>query len=720
MIKSNRNDVFKDLLKWERIKARLISLVYGEYFRDALRNTITIVLPFTLLFFYQQPNMAIGVGVGALLISLTDAPGNRANKFKTAITSIISFFLTALIISSSLGNHWLMAASIFLLSFVFSMLAIFGNRMALIGTMAIILGIFTLGLHPANPLLFSWYILLGGYWYYLVSLIQIVIWPYRSLHQAIFECITATSIFLKSKARYYDPEVNLEDCYSETIALHIKVSEKQELVRNLLLSDKRAMKPTNEAGQQLLRTAVSVIDLYEQVTAIHYDYAYVRKKLDKTGALNLIIELIDILAEELAVLSGVFLRPKKTHSESRLLRFEEAKMELTKIAFSAEETNAQIIQKVLKNLDGIVLDIQVIKNSRPMSAIPANLDSEDIAYEEFLSPQLFSLSSLKQYFSFSAPVFRFSLRLALMCGFGYLSTLIFPLGKYSYWLLLTIVIVAKPRFGLTWKRNVERLSGTFIGAVLGIVILLMIKQTAVLLVLSAFMLLGFFTFNRIKYSVSVVFVTAMVILSLSIYDGHSDHIIMERLLYTVVGCVIAFLAAFLFPVWEIKSLKTLISNILDANSNYLNKVKEERSGMAVGGVTASKLARKNSYIQLAKFSETLQYLHLEPKSKEVDMHGIYAIQILSYRINSIIASLSLSAKQETMNDAGILLLSEALGNMEYCARNSDNLNLQNINEVVHTDKIEEEYNDNEGSVQHQLALLLALSVELRLYFTKPL
>ncbi|WP_316838562.1 FUSC family protein [Pedobacter gandavensis] len=704
----------KDLLKWDNIKTRLISLVYGEYFTDALRNTIAIVLPFVLLFYYDQPNMAVGVGVGALLISLTDAPGNRANKFKTAITSTFSFFFTALIISSSLGNHWLTGTSIFLLTFVFSMLAIFGHRLALTGTMAIILGIFTLGLHPVNPLLFSWYILLGGYWYFLISLIQIVIWPYRSLHQAIFECITATSVFLKSKARYYDPEVNLEECYSETIALHIKVSEKQELVRNLLLSDKAAMKPTNERGQQLLRTAVSVIDLYEQVTAIHYDYAYVRKKLDKTGALNLIIESIELLAEELEVLSAVFLRPKKAHSESRLLKFEQAKAELTRLASSAEEATANIILKVLKNLEGIVLDIQVIKNSRPMSAIPANLDTEDIAYEEFLSPQLFTLKSLKQHFSFSAPVFRFSLRLALMCGFAYLITLLFPLGKYSYWLLLTIVIVAKPRFGLTWKRNVERLSGTFIGAVLGIVLLLLIKQTAVLLVLSAFMLLGFFTFNRIKYSVSVVFVTAMVILSLSIYDGHSDHIIMERVLYTIVGCVIAFLAAFLFPVWEIKSLKTLISNILEANSNYLHKVREELWGNATG-LTASKLARKNSYIQLAKFSETLQYLHLEPKSKLVDMHGVFAIQILSYRINSIIASLSLSAKRSTMENSGIALLSEALSNMEFCAQNSDKLNLQNINKVVHRDKMEE-YNDGEGTLQHRLNLLLALSLELKMYF----
>ena len=703
----------KGLVKWDNIRARLISLVYGEYFTDAVRNTITIVLPFALLFFYHQPNMAIGVGVGALLISLTDSPGNRADKFKSAIISILSFFATALIVSSSLGNHGLTATSIFLLSFIFSMFAIFGSRMALTGTMAIILGIFTLGLHPVHPLLFSWYVFLGGCWYYLISLIQIVIWPYRSLHQAIFECITTTSLFLRSKANCYDASAPLDECYSETIALHIKVSEKQELVRNLLLSDKAAMKPANERGQQLLRTAISVIDLYEQVTAIHYDYADVRKALDKTGGLQLIIELIEILAEELEVLSGIFLRPKKILPSARFLKFEKAKAELLAVANREEKVNSRILLKVLKNMEDIALHIQVIKGDQPISAIHPDLSSNVLSYEDFLSPQRLSLTSLKQHFSFSSAVFKFSLRLAFLCLFAYLITLVFPFGKYSYWLLLTIVIVAKPRFGLTWKRNVERLSGTFIGAVIGIVLMLVIKDVAVLLTISAFLLLGFFTFNRIRYSVSVMFITSMVILCLSIYDGHTDHIITERVLYTIIGCVIAFLAAFLFPIWETKGLKSLISNILEANRNYLLKVKEELWGIQTG-INASKLARKNGYIQLAKFSEALQYLHLEPKSKQVDMQGIYAIQMLSYRINSIIASLSLSARQNIQQDSGAVL-EGILANLDDCIRRSSQLDLQKLNGASHSANLEESQL-NEGTTQHQLNLLQALSLELKMHF----
>jgi len=706
----------KNLVNWDNVKIRLTRLIYGEYFTDALRNTATVVLPVVLLFFNHQAHAAIGVGVGALLISLTDVPGNKTNKFKSAVACIITFSLTAFLISSSLHHPWLTASGIFLLSFIFSMLAIFGYRFALMGTMALILAIFTLGLHPEDPLLFSWYIFIGGSWYYLISLLQIIILPYRSLHQAIFECITSTAAFLKSKANCYNADIPLEECYQENIALHIKVSEKQELIRELLLSDKTAMKPTNERGQQLLRTAISVIDLYEQVTAIHYDYAFVRKALSKTGALNLIIELIEILAEEMNVLSGTFLRPSRKAQQSlRLIKFEQIKTSLRNYAISENETNASILLKVLKNLEDIDLHIQVIRKDQPISAIHPDLKWNDIAYEDFLPPQLLKPGSLKQHFSFSSPIFRFSLRLAFLCLGAYLITFLFPYGKYSYWMLLTIVIVAKPRFGLTWKRNIERLSGTFIGAILGLVLLLIIRQESLLLSLSTFFLLGFFTFNRIKYVVSVICITAMVILCLSIYSGHADYIITERIGYTIAGCAMAFLAAFLFPIWELKGLKSLISNILDANINYLNKVIAELWGEGVG-ITESKLARKSGYIQLAKFSEALHYIHLEPKGKSIDIQGIHKIQILNYRINAIIASLSLSAKQQDQLNSDRLTVEEVVKNLDYCLKKSHLLDIKRINTEVHWS--ENEINSsNEGTLHHQLHLLLSLSSVLKTNFS---
>ena len=703
-----------NFLKWGHFKSRLRDLVYGEYFTDALRNTLAIVLPVILLFYNGREQAAIGVGLGALLISLTDLPGNRGDKLKSAITSIIIFFLTALVISWCLGNLALTAAALFLLTFGLSMLAIFGSRMGLTGMMAIILCTFVIGLHPKAPFQFSVYLFAGGTWYYLVSMIQIMIWPYRSLHHAIFECLGSTAALLRSKTRSYDPAVPLDDCYQEMIALHIKVSEKQELMRNLLLSDKAAMKPTNPKGRRLLNVALNVIDLYEQVTAIHYDYAFVRETLNGSGALKQVITLIEILADELQFLSGTFLTPGKKAAESHwLVEFEYGKKELQKLAIMEGGATADILFKVIKNMEDIAGHLLEIRTHRPAMQGPGMRALESSQYKHFLSPSIFNPASFKKHFSLGSPIFRFALRLSVLCFLTYLLTQLLPFQKYSYWMLLTIVIVVRPRFGLTKKRNIERLTGTMLGVIAGVLLLTVFKQSYVLLTLSSFFLLGFFIFNRIKYVVSVMCITAMVILCLSIYNGHADHIIVERIFCTLIGCAIAYSAAYLFPVWEISQLNTLKSNMLKANLDYLKSVGLELWGMA-SDVTESKLARKNAYLKLAKFSEGLQYMLMEPHLRKTDVSRVNAIEHLSYRINALIASLSLAERQAPQPDS-VAVYEQVLGNLSDCLIKATKSDVSVQTTVKSFDQTLGGYDDQ--SLVSQLHLLEELSVELKAQFS---
>ncbi|MFD2146066.1 hypothetical protein [Mucilaginibacter antarcticus] len=63
----------------------------SENTADALRNTLTVLLPLLLLY-SKLPQMAVGMSVGALLISLTDLPGNRRAKTRSALQCISIFF----------------------------------------------------------------------------------------------------------------------------------------------------------------------------------------------------------------------------------------------------------------------------------------------------------------------------------------------------------------------------------------------------------------------------------------------------------------------------------------------------------------------------------------------------------------------------------------------------------------------------------------------------
>lgn len=336
----------------------------GEYFSDALRTTITVVLPIILFFYLGNPEAAKGIGVGALLISLTDLPDNRLNKLKTALWSIIVFFGTTLVVSSVLDHVYLTAIVVVIAAFSFSMFAVYGQKLSLIGTMALIVCTFVMGLHPARPLYFSSYILLGGVWYYVISLIQILIRPYRSLHHAIFECLMSSAVFLNAKARNYDVDVPLDLQQKEAIKLHIEVNQKHELIRNLLLTDKYAMNPDNPKGQLLLERARLLIDLYEQLNAVHYDYALVRKTLATGPSLKLIASLIELLAKELEQL-GRHVRSAKAYKGEVATNIEyyQKRVMLLQEMERLNESQRKIVLKVVSNMNDIVRIIEMIRGN---------------------------------------------------------------------------------------------------------------------------------------------------------------------------------------------------------------------------------------------------------------------------------------------------------------------------------------------------------------------
>jgi uncharacterized membrane protein YccC len=635
-----------------RIRSLLIEFFYGEYFKDALRNTLCVVLPIALFFILGNRQAAIGMGLGALVISLTDLPGHRNAKFKTALISVLLFFITSFLVGLSISSQWMTALCIFLLTFMYSMMGALGTRQSVVGTMCIILAVFVLGLHPANNLFFSLMVMAGGAWYYAISLIQTAILPYRSTHQAIHECLSATAKFLHTKARFYDPSTNLQECYQETIFQHQQVFEKQELIRNLLLTDKAAMKPTNAKGRKLLNIVNSTFSLYEQVTAIHYNYDDLRRRFAGTGALETVIVLIEYLAADLNKLSVSYLQ-RSRRSVVANKKFEELLQNLQKTAFTFEGVNRETLLNIKLNLKQVSEYIhQVNENDDHFSSF---------RFSDFV-PVPASFSIIFSHLKLSSPIARFSLRLAVLCLASCLLVYVFPNAKYSYWVLLTVVVIAKPRFSVSWNRNIQRLTGTFAGIVVGMILLLLIKDPFVLLSLSAIFLMGFFTFNRPRYAVSVFFITPCALIALSVLQGYSTEILIERSLFTIIGCIIAFAAAYVFPIWESNSLNPILEKLLMGNHQYLAAVISTKSN-AEDDKVSLKLARKIADTGLARFSEAIQHILQEPQVKYINIQILYEIQVISYRINAMTTALNLSGVMKVPASIENILI-QALDNIQ--------------------------------------------------------
>jgi len=680
-----------------KVWTKIVQRLFSEYLTDGIRNTLAIVVPVSLLFYLHFPLMAVGIGVGTLLIGLTDLPGNRGDKFRSAITSIILFFVVSLITTVSLYVPLLAACCIVVFTFVFAMFGILGARLGLIGLMSTVLAIFILGLRPANPLLFTFYIFLGSIWYYLISLVQVWIWPYRYIHHAIFECLSGTAALLRIREKAYNPQVDLDDFEEQNILLHLKLNTRQELMRNLLLGDKLSMRGDNETGKRLLRVGQDTIDLYEQVAAIHHDYAQLRKVLSDVNALHLVRGMIAELADALDRCSTRFLNPKKSSLPILSVDFENSRSAFMSIVAGQ---HFSLLKNIQENLDNIVLLI------RQLDAPGFNLRSQNnlertVDYKDFLSEREFSWFNLKPQFSLGMPAFRFALRLSVLCLIAVTLNRWLPSTHYTYWLLLTIMIVNRPSFGLTHKRNGQRLRGTLLGLFTGIVLVYILPGAVPQLWIGVLALLGFFIFNRTQYTFSVVCVTVMVVLCLNVYRGDLLLIIGDRLIFTILGCVLSFAAAFLFPIWETPRLKKLISDTIFTNRNYLLRVMEAEDEKDIHQV---RLARKEAYLQFAALAEAIQSFKKEPHSSKLHIKSLLHIQRICYQINGHIAALSL---QSRMKEANLYNrdLNTVLEHLHFCMLNQGSLNFDN-------NIVDFFYNEEETTEQ----TLLIFSRELKQYF----
>jgi len=614
--------------KLQKQLSTITRVLKSEHSVDALRNTLAVILPIIFFFYQGWPTTAIGIGIGALMICMTDLPGNRSDKIKAAWVSILIFTFVATVTAWSASAPALMIITVVLITFILTMLGIVGQRMNAIGLMGIILATFTIGLKPANPLLYGNYIFLGGLWYSLISLSQIWIFPYRSLGRAIKQTKRDTAALLKLRAKGYDPKFSLSGFNQSNMRLHLKLANQHELIRQLLLSDERAMRQVSTKGKFFLDKSTNLIDLYEQVSAVHYDYPYLRNQFASTGVLPLIQHSIEALAKLLP-------HPDKETEEE----FVQLRLQLLQKVVILDNEKASLLRQILTNVDEIKALITAIHQPN----INTSSNKEEVRVRDFLTPAPIQTNAIKQHFSLQSPVFRFSLRLSALCLIALLLITWLSDEHYSYWLLLTMVIVSRPSYGQTMKRNMERLGGTVVGLLIGWFIISH-TNTPWQLFISVIGLFVFFAFNRVAYSVSVIGITLAVILCLNVYEGNLWQLVSDRALFTVLGIALCLAATFLFPIWNAPRLSVLLTEVLKANHQYLKAALALKADDFTS-IHQTRLARKLSHQRLSMLSEAIKAAHKEPFRKKMNWPLINRLQLLNYQLNVLTATLASMQRQ---------------------------------------------------------------------------
>lgn len=633
------------------------NFLYSHYFSDGLKISFGVVLPALIFARLGQFSTGITISLGALCVSIADNPGPVLHKRNGMLYANLFIFLTAILTGLLNPYPLLVAIEIVVLCFFFSMFNVFGNRAAAIGTAALVIMVLNLDENRSldENLINGIYVLLGGVWYLIFSLSVMHIRPYRLAQQSLSECIQEIAVYLRLKAAFYQNKTNIEHNYLKLIDQQVIVHEKQDIVRELLFQN-RMIKDPNNYGRLLILVLVDMIDLFEESTATLYDYQTLREKYGKTRALKAINRTLNSLADELNHLAEQLLSDKNAVQSKDFLK------ELNTLKAKIDEVETEyalpnlVLKKILINIRNMIRRTEkVYSYFNPQILSEAAIRSQQ-DLPRFVSHQYFDLKLFKENFSFSSSIFRHALRVAIVCLIGYLVAKFLISGHYSYWILLTIIVILKPSFSLTKKRNYERIIGTVAGGLLGVAIIILIKDETARFICLVFFMIGAYSFQRLNYKISVLFLTPYLLILFSFLGENNLTIAKERIIDTLIGSGIAFLASyFIFPNWESHQLKTAMREALLANFRYLQKLAARLQGQKVE-ITDYKLVRKEVYVSSANLGTAFQRMLSEPKNKQFYSKEINKFAVLNHMLSSYIANLVHVAQQDKNGDINPLHL----------------------------------------------------------------
>jgi len=611
---------------------------YSQAFADGLRASFAIILPALLGSYFGFFEIGLKISLGAMVVSLTDAPGPPLHKRNGMLIAAGLAFITAIITGFAATQVYLMALTIVLVTFFFSMFTVYGARASSVGNAAMLIMILTMDapVGTSNILLQAVYILAGGLFYFSLSMLLYFLRPYRHAQRALGDCVREVASYLRLRAAFYDTATPIDANYRKLIAQQIIVNEKQDAARELFFKTRQIVEESTEEGRRLVFTFVETIDLFEDITASYYDYERLRQQFGDSGALELIHHSLLRVASELDRI-GIAIQTNTSYTAAMDFDSEVKNLKANIDALVQPEDNRMVLRKIIVNIRNLLSDIN---NIIPYFERNIRRKKSEVDHTHFISHQSLDASIFRNNLSLQSAVFRHAVRVSLACLTGFALSRIVAYGEHSYWILLTIAFILKPAFSLTKQRNIERIIGTLAGGLIGILILLFIPDTTIRFILMVVLMIGTYSFMRVNYLLMVICTTPYVLILFSFFGYMFRDVVRERVLDTLIGCAIAFSASyFLFPKWESEGLRSFMQGLLRANGGYLNNILEALSGKRPD-MLKYKLARKEVYLNTANLSAAFQRMLSEPKNKQSGAVQVHQFVVLNHILFSNMATVA--------------------------------------------------------------------------------
>ncbi len=619
----------------------------------AIRITAGITLPAILLGYFNNLSAGIVLSIGAMCVANTDNPGPIHHRRNGMIACILIIFLVTLFTGLASGSALLTGLLVFVFCWLFSLMSIYGNRASSIGVNALLVMVLNIDRHQQgwHILINAAYVLAGGVWYTVLSLLLYSFRPYKLVQQALGDCVQATADFLRIKASFYSRDADYDKSYRQLLDSQIAIQEKQDLLRELIFKSRKIVQESTHTGRILMMIFLDIVDLFERIMTSQQDYRLLHRFFDDSGLMEecrlLILDLATELDEiGLAIMSGKPSVDRPAHSARiRQLRESFDRYRQQRISRTADEAESDAegfidLGNILDSLQDINDRLHVLHGFTTYDRRLSRNFKSDLNLEEFVAHQDMDRKLIIDNLTLDSNIFRHSLRVSIATVAGYIISLFLPFG-HGYWILLTIIVILKPSYSLSKKRNVERLMGTLAGALVGLLLIYFIKDRNVLFVLMILFMCGTYVFIRTNYLVCVTLMTPYVLLLFHLlYPTAFRSIISDRVIDTLIGSGLAFLASIsIIPNWEHERMTDFMIAALQTNIDYFRDVAVAFLGRPAT-VQQYKLSRKHAFVALANLSDAFGRMLSEPQRQQKKMTEMHQFVVSNHMLTSYIATLA--------------------------------------------------------------------------------
>ena len=621
---------------------------------------ILIVLTGTTLglLWLGHNELIVPVTLGAIAAALTDFDDRLSIRLRNLVYVCLLFFTVSSILGFLAPYKIFFILYLSLSSAFFILLGALGQRYATISFGTILLSIYSMfGLGEyAHWYQQPTYFVYGALWYGFTSILFFIIKPTLPLQDKLSQIFKEISVLLQAKARLFDPDnkENVEQLLYELSLQNTQVAQSLNQIRSSLLTRLKASRVSNKSIYWL-NLYFFARDIHEQATSNYLHYEHIQQNFSRSDLIFRFQKNLRLQAQACQDLAQCILhnRPSQPSQESRtVLNHLESSLK-DWIQQHPQNFEVKNLRLIFDNLKGMHEQFEQLQYAQPF---PENNTQTRQEHLNLLDDDIQGFSDLilklRQQLTPQSALFRHAIRIAVVFAAGYAISLL-PFAQHGYWILLTSLFVCQITYFATKSRLKLRTIGTLLGVLLGIPILYFVPSIEGQLIITIICGVCFFYLRQKKYALATLMATLMVLLIFNL-KGAGYSIILPRLIDTLLGCFIAWLAVnFIWPDWNFRNIPNNIKKSSKATLDYFNVIVEQYQYGKNQDIEyrRTRRAAHNAQIEL---SNMISSLSAEPNPNPQLIH--YAFRYLVYSHSQLSYVAALGSQRQKIDEEQVLQL----------------------------------------------------------------